>query len=165
MGGKFLDQLCSSWRQEVLQKSGGWGDPLHLGSDSAAEHLLTHQVWLLPHPQPSEVLGDAPSSSMCTNPPSWSCCSSPAAQRHMFLWDPWLEGRAWLCHLSLWGEYGPGWRRSWGQQMQLRAVQTHRDGLLGHCLTPKHSMNKAWDAILNPLVSLCHLQTNGTNNT
>lgn len=46
----------------------------------------------------------------------------------------------------------PGWRRSWGQQLQLLAVQTHRDAFLGH-------KEEAWDAILNPSGSLCHLQT------
>lgn len=133
---------CAPFEDKKGCESRGWGDSSHLGSNSAIGQLLTCQVWLLPPPplrQPSEVLGVLPSSLTCTHTCPWSYCSAPTAQRR----DAWLEGRARLCPLSLWRGHGPGWRRSWGQQLQPRAVRRHRDVLFGCCLALMHNREEA----------------------
>lgn len=131
---------CAPHEDKKGCESHGWGDSSDPGSEPAIGQLLTHQVWpLLINPVRCGGFFHLPSHAhTLAHEAPWSYWA-PTAQHQ----DAWLEGRAWLCPLSLWRRHGPGWRRSWGQQLQPRAVQTHRDVLLGHCLTPMHDMEEA----------------------
>lgn len=83
MGGNFLDPLCSPWMQITWL---GWFTASRL--DSAVGQLLTGQIWSLPHPHPSKVLGIPLSSPMCahrhTHTCPWSYCSAPLPNAETF---------------------------------------------------------------------------------
>lgn len=111
-GWNFFWISCVSYGVEQGCESHGCSGSLHLGLDSAVGQFLSCQLWPLPCTHPRKVLGVHPPSPMHTHP-------------HGAI----LSSDIWLCPLSLWKERGPGWRRSWGQQMWLMAVQTQL-----HCL-------------------------------
>lgn len=70
----------------------------------------------------------------------------------------WMEG-----HISALSPFGRSMAQAeevWDNSCSQWAVQTHRDVLLGGCITAMHNTEEVQDAVLNPLVSLCHLETN-----